>query len=147
MRFDGKLNLVMGLLDTEWLGRQLIVYLPSNLVRAQVLPLVPEIISATARHGGTGVLIDCTSSDILPKAEERILMAAKISALWPRNVAMAILVQPELQVPDNTFVHVLTKFGVTAETFHIRQDALRWLQQVGGDGEHDTATPARTRTE
>jgi hypothetical protein len=138
----------MGQLDAEWIGRQLIVRLPSDLARSQVLLMLPEIISATARHGGTGVLIDCTASDLLPKAEERILMAAKISAIWPRHLAMAILVQPELQVPDNTFVHGLTKFGVTAETFHIRQDALRWLQQFGGDGNNsDTATPARTRTE
>lgn len=131
----------MELSDVEYHGRLLIVRLAGDVIRAQVTPMLPEIIRAAAQRECSGVLLDCRLSDILPRAEERIMMAAEVSEVWPRALAMAILMQPELLVPDSTFVHVLTKFGVTAETFHNREEALRWLQRGGEHGDDLAAAP------
>lgn len=95
---------------------------------AELAQALPMVIQACREQATRGVLIDCRTGEQLPTVEARLLLARHVAMDWPRQVAMAVLLQPELHAPDHSFAHALAKFGVRADIFHDAEEAIAWLQ-------------------
>ncbi|KFN50270.1 hypothetical protein [Arenimonas composti] len=85
------------------------------------------------RRPVAAVLVDLTEADDLVCASDRLRLGFRLAEAWPPQVPMAVLVLPEMHLPDRSFEHLACRGGRRVRSFSDRTEAWHWLaRQVEG---------------
>jgi hypothetical protein len=114
-------------LHLQWRGDRLTCRVRGCTRLATLDRYLAQVADDCRRRPPAAVLVDLTDADDLVSAGDRMRLGFRLATAWPQAVPMAVLVLPEMFVPDRTFEHVAGHRGHRIRTFSDRTAAWHWL--------------------
>jgi hypothetical protein len=114
-------------LSLQWRGNRLTCRVRGCTRLATLDAYLGQVADDCRRRPPDAVLVDLTATDDLVSTADRMRLGFRLAAAWPRAVPMAVLVRPEMHLPDRTFEHVAGHRGLRVRSFSDRRQAWHWL--------------------
>lgn len=113
-------------LSLHWRGERLTCRVRGCTRLATLDAYLARVGDDCRRRPPQAVLVDLTDADLVSTGD-RMRLGFRLASAWPQALPLAVLVLPEMHIPDRTFEHVAGHRGHRIRTFSDRTLAWRWL--------------------